>query len=81
MGYATSKHGKEMALKIHQRLEEIESNDTIDTMVQFQIGRCHKLVGKKKEQYALDLVHPYRLIVAKGSSESICIVQSIEDYH
>ena len=51
-----------MADKIHQRIDEIGAADTVEMMIQFHIGRCHPLTQNRKGQYAVDLVHPYRLV-------------------
>ena len=51
-------------------------------MVQFHIGRCHPLKGNRKVQYAMDLVHPYRLVFEKiGNEIQIANVMEIVDYH
>lgn len=51
-------------------------------MVQFHIGRCHQLKGNRKGQYAMDLIHPYRLVFEQiGNIIQIAKVVSIEDYH
>ena len=41
-------YGREIAEKIHQRIDEITAADTVEMMVQFHIGRCHPLhkIGK-----------------------------------
>ena len=71
---AEKKYGSEMAAKIHQRIDE--------EMVQFHIGRCHLLKGNRKGQYAMDLVHPYRLVFEKiGNEIQIANVMEIVDYH
>ena len=53
-------YGREMADKIHQRIDEIDAADTVEMMIKFHIGRCHSLTQNRKGQYAVDLVHPYR---------------------
>ena len=79
---AEKKYGLEMAEKIHQRIDEIDASDTIEEMVQFHIGRCHPLKGNRKGQYAMDLVHPYRLVFEKiGNEIQIANVMEIVDYH
>ena len=51
-------------------------------MVQYHIGRCHPLKGNRKGQYAMDLVHPYRLIFEQIEDEiKIANVMEIVDYH
>ncbi len=79
---AEKAYGREMANKIHQRIDEISAADTVEMMIQFRIGRCHPLTQDRKGQYAVDLVHPYRLIFEK-KDDTIQIVNILEivDYH
>lgn len=68
--------------KIHHRVDEIEAADTVEMMIQFHIGRCHPLTRDRKGQYAVDLVHPYRLIFEKKGGEiQIANIVEIVDYH
>lgn len=79
---AEKKHGKKMAEKIHQRIDEISAADSVETLIQFRIGRCHALTGDLKNQYAMDLVHPYRLVFEKNGMEiQIVRIMEITDYH
>lgn len=75
-------YGKEMSEKIHQRIDEITAADTVEMMIQFRIGRCHSLTQNRKGQYAVDLVHPYRLVFEKNGDEiQIVNILEIVDYH
>ena len=75
-------YGRDMADKIHQRIDELSAADTIEMMIQYHIGRCHPLSQDRKGQYALDLVHPYRLVFSKsGDKIQIANVIEIVDYH
>ena len=75
-------YGREMACKIHQRIDEISASETIEMMIQFHIGRCHPLTQNRKGQYAVDLVHPYRLVFEKKGNEiQIANILEIVDYH
>lgn len=75
-------YGREMADKIHQRIDEIDAADTVEIMVQFHIGRCHPLTQNRRGQYAMDLVHPYRLVFEKNGDEiQIANILEIVDYH
>lgn len=68
--------------KIHQRIDEINASVNVEAMVQFHIGRCHPLSGERKGQYAMDLIHPYRLVFEKIRDEiQIANVVEIVDYH
>ena len=71
-----------MAVKIQQRIDEIKAADTVEQMIQFGIGRCHPLKGDRKNQYAVDLVHPHRLVFEKkGNEVQIANIMEIVDYH
>ncbi|MCI8579351.1 MAG: plasmid maintenance system killer protein [Dorea sp.] len=75
-------YGKEMSEKLHQRIDEITAADTVEMMIRFHIGRCHSLVQNRKGQYAVDLVHPYRLVFEKhGDKIQIAHILEIVDYH
>lgn len=79
---AEKRHGHEMALKIHQRIDEISAAPNVEMMIQFKIGRCHPLKGNRENQYAVDLVHPYRLIFEKkGNEVQIANIMEIVNYH
>ncbi len=71
-----------MAELIHLRIDQLNAAETVEEMINFSIGRCHQLNGNREGQYALDLVHPYRLIFVK-IDDQIQIVKIIEivDYH
>ena len=79
---AEKKYGTQMAVKIQQRIDEIKAADTVEQMIQFGIGRCHPLKGDRKNQYAVDLVHPQRLVFEKKGNEiQIANIMEIVDYH
>lgn len=79
---AEKAHGREMAGLIHQRIDEIAAADTVEMMIRFHIGRCHPLQHDRKGQYAVDLVHPYRLVFEKhGNKVQIPHIVEIIDYH
>ena len=61
----------EMAEKIAQRMEELEAADSVDMLLQFQIGRCHPLKGNRQGQFAMDLVQPFRLVFEKVKKNSL----------
>lgn len=79
---AEKRHGKEMAEKIHLRIKQISAATSVEMLLQYKIGRCHQLKGKRKTQYAMDLVHPYRLVFEKKGNEiQIAYIKEIVDYH
>ena len=79
-GEASRQHGRDMATIIHQRVKELRATDSVDTIIHFGIGRCHQLKGKRNDQFALDLRHPYRLIFKPDSLTTVRILE-IVDYH
>ena len=79
---AEKTYGAQMAEKIDMRIGEISAADTVEMMIQFSIGRCHPLTQNRKGQYAMDLVHPYRLVFEKNGNEiQIANILEIVDYH
>jgi len=79
---AEKKHGEKMAEKIQLRVDQIEAATSVEEMIQFRIGRCHQLTGNRKNQYAVDLIHPYRLVFErKGKEVQIAHIMEIVDYH
>lgn len=79
---AQKTYGSDMAEKIHQRIDEIGAADSVEFMVENKIGRCHPLKNNREGQYAVDLVHPYRMIFVKLNEElKIVKIEEIGDYH
>lgn len=71
-----------MAEKIQMRIDQIKAADSVEEMIQFKIGRCHPLHQNRKNQYAVDLVHPMRLVFEKNGEEiQIANIIEIIDYH
>ena len=53
-----------------------------EEMIKFHIGRCHPLTNNRKGQYAVDMVHPYRMIFEKhGNKIQVAHIMEIVDYH
>lgn len=79
---AEKAYGREMAAKIHQRIDEISAADNVEMLIQYRIGRCHTLTQNRIGQYAMDLVHPYRLVFEKKGNEiQVANILDIVDYH
>ncbi len=80
--YAKKKYGNEIAEKIQLRIDQIMAIDSVEQMIKFKIGRCHPLQGDRKNQFAVDLIHPYRLVFEKKSKEiQVVTIVEITDYH
>jgi proteic killer suppression protein len=82
-GVAQLHYGCRMAEKIHQRIKEITAIDNVEMLVQYSIGRCHPLKGDRIGEYAMDLVHPFRLVFKKTGITTMQVVKilCIENYH
>lgn len=79
---AEKSYGVQMAERIHMRIDQISAANTVEEMVHYRIGRCHALHGDRNGQYAMDLVHPYRLIFEKrGGLIQVALIIEIVDYH
>ena len=79
---AKKQYGYNIAVKLNQRLNEILASDTVEEMIKYKIGRCHKLEGDRKDEYAVDLIHPYRLVFKKiGEEIQVVKIWEIVDYH
>lgn len=85
--------GKNMSDKIHLRLAQLHAANSLEDMRNF--GRCHELKGVLAGHFAVDLVHPFRLIFRPDTKNkdylednhinwkkviSVEIIK-IEDYH
>ncbi|WP_323985029.1 type II toxin-antitoxin system RelE/ParE family toxin [Fusibacter ferrireducens] len=80
--FAKKEYGDQMAILIHQRIDQIRSATSVEMLVQFSIGRCHPLRGNRKGEYAMDLVQPYRMIFEqKDKKIQVVRIIKIEDYH
>lgn len=79
---AEKKYGLRMAELISLRIDQIRASDSVEQMIKYKIGRCHQLEGNRKSQYAVDLVHPKRLVFEKKGKEiNIVNILEIVDYH
>ncbi len=90
---AVRKLGEKNAAKLKQRLSELVAAPSMADIPAH--ARCHPLQGDKKGRYAVDLVHPYRLVFQPHGDElpkkddggldvskvTAIIIQSVEDYH
>ncbi len=86
-------HGSECAKKLQQRLYELLAAPDMSCIPPH--ARCHPLSGKRQYQYAVDLVHPFRLVFepycddlplnANGSLDvakvTTIVILEVKDYH
>lgn len=79
---AEKKYGTAMAEKIQLRIDQIQAADSVEQMIKYGIGRCHPLRQNRKNQFAVDLVHPQRLVFEMKDNEiRIANIIEIVDYH
>lgn len=92
---AVRKLGKVCASKLRARLDDIDAASCLDDLRQPFPGRCHELVGDRKDELSLELAHPYRLVfrpnedppVVKGdggldwTKVTAILITEIVDYH
>lgn len=79
---ARIKYGLPIAGKIKLRISELIKAKSVDNLIQNHVGRCHRLIGDRAGQYAIDLAQPYRLIfIQKGNEIQFVEIQEITDYH
>lgn len=75
-------YGTKMSDKIQLRIDQIRAAESVEMMIKYRIGRCHSLVGDRKGQFAVDLVHPNRLVFEQhGDTILIAHIVAIIDYH
>ena len=71
-----------MAQVIQIRIAQIKSAQSINYLLEANIGGCHGLKGKREGQYAMKLVQPYRLIFTQENDNTVSIrIEEIVDYH
>lgn len=51
-----------MAEEVSARLQDLEAADTLEDLSPFPPTRVHPLKGNRAGQFAIDLVHPFRLV-------------------
>ena len=87
--------GAQNARKLHQRLAELQSFETLEGMRKLPAARCHPLKGNRAGQFTVDLVHPFRLIFEPDHNPvpvkddggidperiTAITILSVEDYH
>ena len=79
---ARKTYGSNMADKIQMRISELSVAESVEFLLKYNIGRCHLLKGNRKGQYAMDLVHPYRLVFIQEDDVTVSVlIEQIVDYH
>lgn len=90
------KFGSRKSKKIQQHLFDLAAAPTLAAVSHLPPLRCHELKGERVGQFAVDTVHPYRIIFEpaedpipysedgsfnRSQVRAICILEVNEDYH
>ena len=86
-------YGRQCAKKLKIRMAVLKNATRLSDVPTGPPERCHELKGDRSGEYAVDLVHPFRLIFSpvlqvgsKAHTKSLSMVSAIvivdvEDYH
>jgi proteic killer suppression protein len=55
-------YGSKMAKIIKRRMDDLKAAEKLEDIPVHPPHRRHQLLGNRDEQFAVDLIHPYRLI-------------------
>jgi len=78
----------EQSKKIQLRLAVLKASPNLASVPKGKPERCHELKGERKGTFAVDLIHPYRLLFEPlgnpaSSMEKVTSIRilGVEDYH
>ena len=88
-------YGDKCAKKIMIRISVLRAANNLDCVPKVKPDRCHRLEGNRKGRYAVDLVHPFRLVFIPDQDDlpqldnggldlkkvSCIKILNVEDYH
>ncbi len=81
-------YGARQARKITQRMNELYAAESLHDIKNIPSSRLHPLLGNYKDCFAIDLVHPYRLIIRPEDGDiedyrtiTILDIIKVDDYH
>jgi proteic killer suppression protein len=88
---AQKQFGLRIGNKLTQRVSELYAANSLNDIAKIPAARLHKLEGARKNEYAVDLIHPFRLIITPVLEEDAdfanlsCIrvvrIEEVTDYH
>ncbi len=83
--------GPRIGNKLTKRVSELSAAITLDDIAKIPAARLHKLKGSRTNEYAIDLIHPFRLIITpvlEGDADineltsiRITRIEEVTDYH
>lgn len=88
---AQKQYGKDIGTKLTQRVAELVAATSLLDIKYIPSARLHRLKGSRSDEYALDLIHPFRLIIKPIIKENadlnkleaidIVRIEEVTDYH
>lgn len=88
---AQTKHGARIGNKLIQRICELIAADSLLDIKKIPAARLHRLEGTRSDEYAVDLIHPFRLVfkpilddfedINKLEKINIVKIEEVTDYH
>jgi len=88
---AQKEYGTSIGFRLTQRIGELLAAKNLFDIKTIPSARLHRLEGNRNDQYAVDLVHPFRLVIRPlitnknsiNKLELITVVriEEVEDYH
>lgn len=79
-----------MGNKLTQRVRELDNAPNLGDIKNIPAARLHRLEGQRADEFAVDLIHPFRLIfkpiledadLDKLESITIVRIEEVIDYH
>ncbi len=88
---AQKEFGKGMGSRLLQRVIELDRAKSLKDISKIPAARLHRLEGSRSDEYAVDLAHPFRLVlkpildddgdINKLELIKIISVEEVTDYH
>jgi proteic killer suppression protein len=88
---AAKDFGADIGRRLIQRINELESAVSLNDIKMLPSARLHRLQGNRSNSYAVDLVHPFRLIFSPIKENKngeyrlaeirIIRIEEVVDYH
>lgn len=63
------KYGQQNGIRIEQRLAQLRAVNNLEEINLIPGTRLHQLKGKKKGEYAIDVIHPFRIVLEPSCNE------------
>lgn len=57
------RYGQQNGIRIEQRLTQLKAANNLEQMNSIPGARLHPLKGNRKGEYAIDVIHPFRIVL------------------